>query len=146
MEAAGGVDGRKPDKSPLLSPGWQILMEEEVKTSPRGGRPAVETQGLPPRGGGLAPEPQGSPSGVRAVPKICTEGHSWDNSLDRRKDTGSPVDILVDKVARMPHDLSRLRDENRFLRTPVVPQVVQPPPPPPGGRHSRRQKCHGWTE
>ena len=52
LEAAGGVDGRKPDQAPLLSPGRQILMEEEVKTPLRGGRPAVETQGLPPRGGG----------------------------------------------------------------------------------------------
>ena len=52
LEAAGGVDGRKPDQAPLLSPGRQILMEEEVKTPPRGGRPAVETQGLPPMGGG----------------------------------------------------------------------------------------------
>ena len=64
LEAAGGVDGRKPDQTPLLSPGQQILMEEEVKTPLRGGRPAVETQGLPPRGGRPAPEPQGSPSGV----------------------------------------------------------------------------------
>ena len=64
LEAAGGVDGRKPDRAPLLSLGWQILMEEEVKTPPRGGRPAVETQGLPPRGGRLAPEPPGSPRGV----------------------------------------------------------------------------------
>ena len=52
LEAAGGVDGRKPDQTPLLSPGRQILMEEEVKTPPRGGHPAVETQGLPPRVGG----------------------------------------------------------------------------------------------
>ena len=50
LEAPGGVDGRKPDQAPLLSPGRQILMEEEVKTPPRGGRPAVETQDLPPRG------------------------------------------------------------------------------------------------
>ena len=50
LEAAGGVDGRKPDQTPLLSPGRQILMEEEVRTPPRGGRPTVETQGLPPRG------------------------------------------------------------------------------------------------
>ena len=50
LGAAGGVAGRKPDQAPLLSPGRQILLEE-VKTPPRGGRPAVETQGLPPRGG-----------------------------------------------------------------------------------------------
>ena len=34
LDAAGGVDGRKPDQTPLLSPGRQILMEEEVKTPP----------------------------------------------------------------------------------------------------------------
>ena len=50
LEAASGVDGWKPDQTPLLSPGRQILMEEEVKTPPQGGRPAVETQGLPQRG------------------------------------------------------------------------------------------------
>ena len=49
LEATGGVDGRKPDQAPLLSPGRQILMEEEVITPPRG-RPTVENQGLPPRG------------------------------------------------------------------------------------------------
>ena len=48
LEATGGVDGRKPDQAPLLSPGRQILMEEEVITPPRGGRPTVENQGLPP--------------------------------------------------------------------------------------------------
>ena len=36
-----------------------------------------------------------------------------------------PVDILVDTVARMQQDLSRLREENRLLRTPAIPQVVQ---------------------
>ena len=56
MEATGGASSRKPGQTPLLSPGWQILMEEEVITPPRGG------------GGGPAPEPQGSPCGVQAVP------------------------------------------------------------------------------
>ena len=72
LEAAGGVDGRKPDQAPLLSLGRKILMEEEVKTPPRGGRPAVETQGLPPRGGGgrPAPEPQGSPRGCEQYLKF----------------------------------------------------------------------------
>ena len=121
MEAAGGVDGQKTDQAPLLSPGRQILMEEEVKTPPRGGRPAVETQGLPPRGGRPAPVPQGSPRGVRAVPKTFTEGRSRDSGLDHQKDIGSPVDILVDTVARMQQDLSRLQDENHLLRTPAVP-------------------------
>ena len=70
---------------------------------------------------------------MRAVPTIFTEGRSRDCGLDRRKDIGSPVDILVDTVARMQQDLWRLRDENRLLRTPVVPQVVQAPPA--GGIH-----------
>ena len=64
---------------------------------------------------------------MRAVPKIFTEGHSRDSGLDRQKDIGSPVDILVDTVARMQQDLSRIRDENRLLRTPAIPQVVQAP-------------------
>ena len=42
LEATGGVHGRKPDQAPLLSPGRQILMEEEVITPSRGGRLTVE--------------------------------------------------------------------------------------------------------
>ena len=60
---------------------------------------------------------------MRAVPKIFTEGRARNSGLDRQ-DIGSPVDILVDTVARMQQDLSRLHDENRLLRTPAVPQVV----------------------
>ena len=119
LEATGGVDGRKMDhngiQAPLLSPGRHILMEEEVITRVyhRGG------------GGRPAPEPQGSPRRVRAVPQIFTEGRSPDSGLDQQKDIGSPVDILVDTVARMQHDLGRLREENHLLRTPAIPQVVQ---------------------
>ena len=58
LEAAGGVGGRKVDhngiQAPLLPLERQILMEEDVTTPPRGGRPATEPQGLPPRGGGLS--------------------------------------------------------------------------------------------
>ena len=36
LEATGGVVGRKPDQAPLLSPGRQILMEEEVITPSTG--------------------------------------------------------------------------------------------------------------
>ena len=115
LEATGGVDGRKSDQAPLLSPGRRTLMEEEVITPQRGG------------GGRPAPEPQGSPRGVRAVPKKFPEDRSWDSGLDRQKDIGSPVDILVDTVARMQQDLSRLREENHLLRTPAIPQVVQAP-------------------
>ena len=91
------------------------------------GSSSRRNSGFTTEGGRPAPEPQGSPSGVRAVPKIFTEGRSQDNGLDRRKDIGSPVDILIDTVARLQQDLSRLRDENRLLRTPAVPQVVQAP-------------------
>ena len=49
--------------------------------------------------------------------------------MDRHKYVGSPVDILVDTVARMQQDLASLRLENRLLRTPAIPQVqvVQAP-------------------
>ena len=50
LEATGGVVSRKPDQAPLLSPGGQILMEEEVITPPRGGRPTIDNQGLLLRG------------------------------------------------------------------------------------------------
>ena len=46
-------------QAPLLSLERQILLEEEVTTPPRGGRPAPETQV--------------TPGGVRAVPQIFTE-------------------------------------------------------------------------
>ena len=36
MEATGGAASRKPGRTPLLSPGRQISMEEEVITPPRG--------------------------------------------------------------------------------------------------------------
>ena len=55
------------------------------------------------------------------------EVRSRDSGLDRQKDIGSPVDILVDTVAQMQQDLARLREEHRLLRTPAVPQVVQAP-------------------
>ena len=62
---------------------------------------------------------------MRAVPTFFTEGRPRDSGLDRQKDIGSLVDILMDTVARMQQDLSRLRDENRLLRTLAIPQVVQ---------------------
>ena len=94
-----------------------------------GGRPAAEPQGLPPGGGGgrPAPESQGSPRGTRAVPTIFTEVRPGDSGPDRQKDVGSPVDILIDTVARMQQDLASLRWENRLFRTPAVPQVVRAP-------------------
>ena len=116
----GGVGGRKVEQgipAPLLSLERQILQEEEVITSPRGG------------GGG----PSGSrASGAtrRAVScalRFFTEVRSQDGGSDRRKDGGSPVNVLVDTVTRMQQDLANLRAENRLLRTPGVPQVVRAP-------------------
>ena len=92
-------------------------MKEEVITPPRGGRPA--------------PEPQGSSRGVRAVPNTFPidfpEDSLRDGGLDLQKDIGSPVDMLVNMVARMQKDIVTLREENRLLRTPAIPQVVQAP-------------------
>ena len=117
LEAAGGVGGRKVEQhgipAPLLSIEWQILQEEEVIAPPRGGRPA--------------PEPQVPPGGARAVPQIFMEVRSRDGGSDRRKDVGSPVNVLVDTVARMQQDLANLRAENCLLRTPGVSQIVRAP-------------------
>ena len=120
LEATGGVDGRKPGQAPLLSTG----------TADFDGRGNDHTA----EGGGgwrPAPEPQGSPRGVRAVPnpfpKIFLEDSLRDGGLDRQKDIGSPVDMLVDTVARMQKDIPTLRVENHLLRTPAIPHVVQAP-------------------
>ena len=95
---------------------------------PRGGSSDCRQSGLTieGRGGG------GGASGPWAS-GFTTRGASCsrDSGLDRQRDIESPVDILVDTVARMQQDLSRLQEEGRLLRTPVIPQVVQPPPPPP---------------
>ena len=117
LEATGGTGGRKVEhhgfQAPLLSPERHILMEEEVITPPRGGRPAPVTQ-VP-------------PGGARAVPQIFTEVRPREGGPDHQKDVGLPVDRLVDTVARMQVDLTDLRSENRMLRTPRVPQVVRAP-------------------
>ena len=52
-------------------------------------------------GGRPAPEPQVIPGGARAVPQIFMEVRPRDGGTDRRKDVGSPVNVLVDTVARM---------------------------------------------
>ena len=90
--------------APLLSPERQILMEEEVITPPRGRRPAPVTQ-VP-------------PGGAQAVPQIFTEVRPQEGGPERQKDVGSPVDRLVDTVARIQVDLADLRAQNRMLRTP----------------------------
>ena len=58
------------------------------------------------------------------MPRIFSEVRPRDGP-DRRKDVGSPVDVLVDTVARVQQDLASLHAENRLLRTPAVPQVVR---------------------
>ena len=88
-------------------------MEEEVITPPRGGRPA--------------PVHQVPPGGVRAVPQIFMGVRPREGGPDHHKDVESPVDRLVDTVARMQMDLADLRTENRMLRTPRVPQVTRAP-------------------
>ena len=60
------------------------------------------------------------PGRAQAVPQICTEVRPREGGPDRQKDVGSPVDRLVDTVARMQVDLADLRAENRMLRTPRV--------------------------
>ena len=61
------------------------------------------------------------------MPRIFSEVRPRDGGPDRRKEDESPVDVLVDTVARMQQDLASLRAENRLLRTPAVPQVVRAP-------------------
>ena len=114
MDATGGAAVRRPGRTLLLSPGRRILMEEEVITPPRGGRPA--------------PEPQGAPRGVRAVPfpDDFPEDSLWDGGL-RHKDIGSPVDMLVDTVSSIQKDMAILSEENRLLRTPAASQAIQTP-------------------
>ena len=87
LEATGGVDGRKPDQAPLLSPAGTADLDgrgsdnttERVSSNCR-------KSGLTTEGGRPAPDPRGSPRGVRAVPKIFMEGRSRDSGLDRQKD------------------------------------------------------------
>ena len=61
------------------------------------------------------------------MPQIFTEVRPRDSGPDRQKDVGSPVDILVDTVARMQQDLASIHAENRLLRTLAVPHVVNAP-------------------
>ena len=75
-----------------------------------------------PRGAGRWSDIEPRPSAVTRV-----ADRPWDGGPDRQKDVGSPVDMLVDTVARMQLDLADLRAENRMLRTPGVPQVVCAP-------------------
>ena len=61
------------------------------------------------------------------MPQICTGVRPREGGPDRHKDVESPVDRLVDTVARMQVDLADLHAENRMLRTPRVPQATRTP-------------------
>ena len=119
MEATGGAASRKPGRAPLLSPGRQISMEREVIT--------------PPRGGGVVPNP---------FPNDFPEDSLRDGDLVRQKDIGSPVDMLVNTVARMQKDIATLLEENRLVRTPAVSQAVQATVLASGGR---RAECCSFS-
>ena len=68
------------------------------------------------------------------ITEVCPPGGS-----DLQKDVGSPVDVLVDTVARMQQDLANLQAENRLLRTPgFLRSCVLL-----DRRRSQRRKCHG---
>ena len=65
--------------------------------------------------------------GGRAVPHIFTGVRLREGGADRHKNVESPVDRLVDTVARMQVDLADIRAENRMLKTPRVLQVTSAP-------------------
>ena len=113
-DAAGNTAVRNQSRTFLLSPGQRISREEEVFTPPRGG-------------GRPVPEPQGVPREVRAAPKPFPDGFQEDKLRDGGQNIGSPVDMLVDTVARMQKDLAMLWEENRVLRTPATSHVIQAP-------------------
>ena len=49
------------------------------------------------------------------------------NSGKDRRNFRLPVEMLVNTVSHMQRDLAMLRDENRALRTPATPRVIQAP-------------------
>ena len=119
------------------NPDTDIRDGQDMSDTQREGDSGFTTEG---GGGRLAPEPQGSPRGARAVPTFFTEVRLRDSGPDQQKDGESPVDILVDTVARMQQDLASLRAENREHR-PSLRWCV-----PLGRRRLQRQKYHDLTE
>ena len=123
IEAAGGAVVRNVEQrgapTPMLPTEQRIMQEEEVRTPPRrvvhrhASRRVLEHQ-LP-------------PGGTRVVPQIFTDVRTRDIGPDRRNDTWSPENVLVDTVARMQRDLADLRAKNRLLRTPGVQPLVNTP-------------------
>ena len=83
-----------------------------ARTADFEGRGGIHTT----EGGRPVPEPQGVPREVRAVPKPFPDGFQEDKLRDGGQNIGSPVDMLVDTVARMQKDLAMLREENLVLK------------------------------
>ena len=76
----------------------------------------------PPRGAVRLPSLRCLQEGREPCLRFFTEVHPRDGVPDRQKDVGSPVDVLVDTVARMQQDLANLRAENRMFTTTKVPR------------------------
>ena len=85
--------GQHGSQAPLLSPEQQILMEEEVTTPP---------------GGGGGSSSGASRRGASRASDYFAEVRPRDGGPDRQKGVGSPVDMLVDTVARMQLNLANL--------------------------------------
>ena len=122
-----------------------ILLEGEVTTPPRGEAVRPLSLRVRHRGGGGGIWPLGlrvHQEGHESLPRIFSEVRPRDGGPDRQKDVGSPVDVLVDTVARMQQDLASLHAENRLLRTPAIPKLVRAP------RQAAfiMTKCHGSME
>ena len=96
MENPGFRDASEISAVRSLSPGWRIVMEEEIFT--------------PPRGVGPAPEPQGVQLEVRAVPQIVPEDRSRDDGQGQRN-FRSAVEMMVNTVSHMQKDLAILREK-----------------------------------
>ena len=65
-------------------------------------------------------------SEARVGPKTVLEDNVRDSGKVRRN-FRSPIEMLVNTVSHMQRDLAMLRDENRALRTPTTPRVIQAP-------------------
>ena len=114
IEAAGGAVTRNVEQhgapTPMLPPEQWIMQEEEVRTPPR-----REAHG---HGNHRVAEHQLPPGGTRVVPQIFSDVRTRDVGPDRRNDTWSLGNMLVDTVARMQQDLADIQADNRLLRTP----------------------------
>ena len=94
IDATGVAAVRKPDRTLLLSPGRRILMEEEVITPPRGGG-VVRPLSLRVRRVGYEQYL------LRFLMILRRTSYGTAVGGRRRKDSESPVDMLVDTVSRI---------------------------------------------